>query len=113
LEVFEQEQTLSQLPAKVASLAAHLRRIAEHPQVGDVRQCGLLAGIELVRDRRTKEPYPWEEKRGLRACRCALEQGVWLRPLGNVIVIMPPLCVRPDELDRICEAAEAGIRATT
>ena len=68
LDVFEEEQTLARLPAKIARLAEHLRRIGRLPQVGDVRQCGLIAGIELVRDRPTKEPYPWEERRGMRVC---------------------------------------------
>jgi adenosylmethionine-8-amino-7-oxononanoate aminotransferase len=111
LEVFEQEQTLSHLQPKIDRLAEHLVRIAKNPQVGDVRQRGLIAGIELVRDRQTKEPYPWEEKRGIRICQHALAEGIWLRPLGNVLVIMPPLAISPDELDRICAAVESGIAA--
>jgi adenosylmethionine-8-amino-7-oxononanoate aminotransferase len=66
-----------------------------------------------VRDRATKQPYPWEEKLGMRVCDWARARGVLLRPLGNVIVIMPPLSVRVDELDRICEAVEGGIVAVT
>src|SRR5207253_1777894 len=106
--VFEEEQTLEKLQPKIARLSEHLARIAEQPQVGDVRQRGLIAGIELVRDRQTKAPYPWEEKRGIRVCQHALREGVWLRPLGNVIVIMPPLVITLEELDRICQAVENG-----
>jgi adenosylmethionine-8-amino-7-oxononanoate aminotransferase len=113
LEVFEEEKVLEQLPAKIACLAQHLGRIAQHPHVGDVRQRGLMAGIELVRDRETHEPYPWAEQRGLRACRVALEHGVLLRPLGNVLVVMPPLAVSLDELDQIMLALERGIEAVT
>jgi adenosylmethionine-8-amino-7-oxononanoate aminotransferase len=113
LEVFEQEQTLAELQPKIARLADHLARIAQHPHVGDIRQRGLIAGIELVRDRTTHEPFPWEEKRGIQVCQHALEQGVWLRPLGNVIVIMPPLAISLAELDRICSAVESGIDAAT
>ena len=91
----------------------YLARIAEHPHVGDIRQCGLIAGIELVRDRQTKEPYPWAEKRGIRVCQHALSEGVWLRPLGNVIVIMPPLAISIEELDRICTAVERGVELVT
>ena len=83
------------------------------PHVGDVRQRGLIGAIELVRDRATKEPYPWEEGIGLAVCRVAREHGVLARPLGNVLVIMPPLSIRLDELDRICQALEAGIVAVT
>nr|NIP86536.1 aminotransferase class III-fold pyridoxal phosphate-dependent enzyme [Planctomycetales bacterium] len=113
LDVFHEEQTLAHLPAKIERLGEHLQRMAQHPHVGDVRQCGLLAGIELVAQQATKTPYPWEEKRGIRACQHALADGVWLRPLGNVVVIMPPLAISLEELDRICLAAEKGILAAT
>jgi adenosylmethionine-8-amino-7-oxononanoate aminotransferase len=113
LDVFDEEQTLEQLKPKIARLSEHLARIALHPHVGDVRQCGLIAGIELVKNRQTKEPFPWPEKRGIRVCQHALTRGVWLRPLGNVIVILPPLAISLDELDRICIAVENGIAVAT
>jgi len=113
LEVFEEERTLENLQPKIARLAEHLARIARLPHVGDVRQQGIMAGIELVKDRDTKEPYPWAEKRGIRVCQHARTHGVWLRPLGNVVVIMPPLAIALDELDRICTSAERGITAAT
>jgi len=110
LDVFEQERTLENLPPKIARLAEHLQQLAELPHVGDVRQCGLIGAVELVRDKTTKEPFAWEEKRGIRVCRAALERGVWLRPLGNVIVIMPPLAISLEQLDQIAEAIDYGIR---
>ncbi|TVS21188.1 MAG: adenosylmethionine--8-amino-7-oxononanoate transaminase [Planctomycetaceae bacterium] len=113
LEVFEEEQTLEQMPAKIERLAEQLQRIAGLEHVGDVRQCGLMAGVELVRDRETAEPYPWQQQRGIRACHHALQHGVWLRPLGNVIVIMPPLSITLDELERIGQAVYDGILAAT
>lgn len=109
LDVFDEERTLDRLPEKIDRLAMHLQRIARLPHVGSVRQRGMIAGIELVRDTATKAPYPWSEKRGLRACDHARTLGVLLRPLGNVIVLMPPLAITLDELDRICAAAETGI----
>jgi adenosylmethionine-8-amino-7-oxononanoate aminotransferase len=113
LDVFEEEQTLADLKPKVARLAEHLARIARLEQVGDVRQRGLMAGIELVRDCETKAPYPWDQQRGIRVCLQARKEGVLLRPLGNVIVIMPPLAITLDELDRLCLAIERGILAVT
>ncbi|MDY0167812.1 MAG: adenosylmethionine--8-amino-7-oxononanoate transaminase [Thermoguttaceae bacterium] len=113
LDVFDEERTLDRLPEKIDRLAMHLQRIARLPHVGFVRQRGLIAGIELVRDKATKDPYPWAEKRGLLACDHARTLGVLLRPLGNVIVLMPPLTITLDELDRICTAAETGIRNAT
>lgn len=112
LDVFEEEQTLAHLPAKIARLNEHLARIAQHPHVGDVRQCGLIGAIELVRNRATHEPFAWEEKRGQKVCDFARTQGVLARPLGNVLVILPPLSISLDDLDRIAFALEAGIHAT-
>jgi adenosylmethionine-8-amino-7-oxononanoate aminotransferase len=111
LEIFDEERTLEATRPKIARLSEHLARISDQPHVGDVRQCGLMAGIELVKDRNTKEPFPWAEKRGIRVCQHALSEGVWLRPLGNVVVILPPLAISLEELDRICTAVERGIAA--
>jgi adenosylmethionine-8-amino-7-oxononanoate aminotransferase len=113
LDVFEEERTLEQLRPKIARLADHLARLAELPHVGHVRQCGLIAGIELVRDGATKEPYPWTEQRGIRVCDYARGEGVLLRPLGDVIVIMPPLAISLEQLDRIAGAVERGILSAT
>jgi adenosylmethionine---8-amino-7-oxononanoate aminotransferase len=113
LAIFDEEQTLVRVQPKIARLAEHLERIARLTHVGHVRQRGLIAGIELVRDQATKEPYPWAEKRGQRICDFARTEGVLLRPLGNVIVIMPPLSITLDELDRICLAVERGIPLAT
>ena len=111
LDIFEEERTLEKLPAKIARLKEHLARIAQMPHVGNVRQRGLIAAVELARDVETKEPYPWKEQRGLRVCAHARTLGVWLRPLGNVIVIMPPLSIEPDQLDTIMTAIEQSIAA--
>lgn len=113
LEIFDEERTLERLPEKSERLKANLSRLAEHPHVGDIRGRGLIWGIELVQDRATKEPYPWEERRGHRACEEAKRRGVWLRPLGNVIVAMPPLSVTLEQIDALCAAIEAGVEAAT
>lgn len=113
LDVFEEEQTLAGLTEKIARLTRHLQRISKRPHVGDVRQCGMIGAVELVRDRATKEPYAWTDRRGARVCDRARAQGVLLRPLGNILVIMPPLAITLEELDRICTAIEQGIAAAT
>jgi adenosylmethionine-8-amino-7-oxononanoate aminotransferase len=109
LKIFEEEETLQTIQPKINRLSEHLRRMAAHPQVGDVRQCGLIAGVELVADKEKKTPNAWQERRGWRVCESALREGVWVRPLGNVVVIMPPLAISLDELDRICLAVERGL----
>jgi adenosylmethionine---8-amino-7-oxononanoate aminotransferase len=113
LDVFDGEQVLAGLPAKIARLSQHLERIGRQRNVGDVRQQGLLAGIELVRDRETREPYPWDEQVGSRVCQYARREGVLLRPLGNVIVVVPPLAISLDELDRLLLVIERGIAEVT
>jgi adenosylmethionine-8-amino-7-oxononanoate aminotransferase len=109
LQVFNDEQTLAHLPAKIDRLAQHLQRIARHAHVGSVRQCGFIAAIDLVKNKATGEPFPWEEKRGLQVCKQALSHGVWLRPLGSVLVIMPPLAISLAQLDQICHAVECSL----
>lgn len=113
LDLFRDERVLESLPAKIDRLAHHAGRLAALEGVGAVRQCGLVLGIELVADKATGRPHPWQEQRGRRACAAALRHGAILRPLGDVIVIMPPLVVSAAELDQLATATEAGIRATS
>jgi adenosylmethionine-8-amino-7-oxononanoate aminotransferase len=102
LDLIESAQLLERLPAKTARLAHHLQRMAELPSVGDVRQRGLIAGIELVEDKASKKSFPPERRTGAQICRRARDQGVLLRPLGDVIVVMPPLAIDLPLLDRLC-----------
>ena len=109
LELFEEDRLLETLQPKIAQLGGWLKRLAAHPRVGDVRQCGLAAGIELVQDRNSKTPYPWEEKIGIKVCRAARAQGIFSRPLGNTVVVFPPLAIMPDELDFLMQGLERAI----
>ena len=113
LDIFRDERVLDSLPAKIDRLAAHATRLAALDGVGGVRQCGLVLGIELVADKATGRPHPWQEQRGRRACAAARAHGALLRPLGDVVVIMPPLSVSGAELDCLAAAAAAGIRAAS
>jgi adenosylmethionine-8-amino-7-oxononanoate aminotransferase len=109
LDLFDKEHLLESLPPKIDRLRQHLERIGQLEHVGHVRQCGLIAGIELVRDRAAKEPYPRSERRGWRVCLQARTEGVLLRPLGDVVVIFPPLAISLEELDFLCEVIERSI----
>ncbi len=112
LDVFEEERTLESLPAKMARLDEHLARIARLPHVGDVRRCGMIAAVELVRDVATKAAVSaGSSAAARRACDHALTEGVWIRPLGDVIVLMPPLAISLEQIDRIAAAVEHGIVA--
>ena len=111
LDLFRDERVLESLPAKIDRLAAHAARLGALQGVGAVRQCGLVLGIELVADKATGRAHPWQEQRGRRACVAARRHGALLRPLGDVVVIMPPLSISEPELDCLAAAAESGIRA--
>ncbi len=113
LDIFEREKTLEELKPKIATLETFLREMAELEHVGDARNKGMVAGIELVREKSTKEPYPWEEKMGWRVCRYAREHGVIIRPLGNVVVIMPPLSIGPENLVRLLKIIKDGVVKAT
>ncbi len=102
LDLFEAKGLLGGLPEKVERLQRHLRRMQELTFVGDVRQRGLIAGIELVSDKPAKQRFPSDQRVGARVCRLAREQGVLLRPLGDVLVVMPPLSIDVSLLDRLC-----------
>ena len=113
LDVFRDERVLEGLPPKIERLRECVARLARLEHVGATRQCGLVAGLDLVADKATGRPYPWQEQRGTRACLAARSHGALLRQLGDVVVLMPPLCVSLPELDLLAAAAEAGIRAAT
>lgn len=113
LDLFEETGLLEAVGQRSKQLTEWLQRISRHPQVGEVRQCGLAAGIELVRDKGTRESYPWEEKRGIRVCLEARRHGVLSRPLGNTVVVFPPLAILSEELDLLMVALERSIATIT
>lgn len=110
LQIFEDDGILAELPGKISRLGAELARLRDLPAVGDVRQFGLAAGIELVADRDSRTPFPASERRAMRVCRAARDRGVFLRPLGDVIVLMPPLTITTTELTMLIDAIRAGIQ---
>jgi adenosylmethionine---8-amino-7-oxononanoate aminotransferase len=69
----------------------------------------MIAAVELVQDKAAKTPFPWHEKRGMRVCMHAMSEGVWIRPLGNVVYLMPPLAISLEEIDRLCGTVTRGI----
>ena len=110
LEIFQQQPVLennSQLAAFMSKIAA---RFNEHPHVAEVRQTGMIVAIEMVKNKHTREPYPWQERRGQRVYQYALSKGVLLRPLGNVIYFMPPYIITEEQLLMLVEVAWDGIQ---
>lgn len=95
---------LAALPEKIDLAARRLAELADHPNVGDIRQCGLMIGIELVSDRRGPRPFDPAERIGAKVCFAARRRGVIIRPLGDVVVLMPAPGMDRDTLDRLLGA---------
>ena len=113
LETFEKEQTLLKLRDKIAWLEGYLEKFQALRHVGEIRHKGFMVGIELVLNRETKEPYPDKDKIGIKVTQKARENGLIIRPLGNVIVLMPPLSITKDELDQITNVTFDAIKKVT
>lgn len=113
IDIFEREDTLKNLESKLFVLNEKLAEISSLPHVGDTRHKGLMAGIELVKEKSTKKPYPWEEKLGWKVAYAAREHGIIIRPLGNVIVIMPPLSISSEILVLLMEFIKISIISAT
>jgi adenosylmethionine-8-amino-7-oxononanoate aminotransferase len=113
LELFDMERTLENLQPKVERLGEHLRTLSQHPNVATTRQRGLIGALELTRQKSSGAPYSPAQCRGWRVCRESLRRGVWLRPLGDVLYVMPPLAISLAELDHIMETLSASIDSVT
>ncbi len=113
LDVFEKDQTLKKLQPKIEMLSAELTKISELSHVGHVRQAGFMAGIELVLDKRTTDRYDAGDRIGHKVCQMARRLGAFLRPLGDVIVIIPPLVIAERELLVLTDIVRTAIEKTT
>lgn len=103
LNLYTQPDFLPRIRHLAALLADLLEVFKNHPNVGDIRCCGFLAGVELVRDRKTKEPFSMDERVCHKITLAARKYGVITRPLGNVLVFMPPYVINEDGLERLVE----------
>ncbi|MBP1729287.1 MAG: bioA, partial [Deltaproteobacteria bacterium] len=112
LDLFSANRLLESLPVKISYLQTRLKAMLEIETVGDVRQCGMAAGIELVKGE-SGEPYDWEERIGVQVCLEARKHSLFLRPLGNVIVVFPPLSITMEELALLMDGIEKSIIAVT
>ena len=109
LDIFKNDDVLKNLQPRIELLTKLLEPFKEHPHVGDVRQRGFIAALELVKDKASKEDYPSEEKVGARVCKHARKLGLIIRPLSNVIVIMPPYIITKDELAKMIDIISESI----
>jgi adenosylmethionine---8-amino-7-oxononanoate aminotransferase len=104
LKILNGRQSTSSRQRIQRTLHSETKRLWELPQIGDIRQVGNVVGIELVRDWKTRQPFALGEKSGIRVCQAMAERGVLTRPIGNVLVLMPPYCTTNRQLKRMIEA---------
>jgi len=108
LRVFEEERTLEKLQPKIDGMTALLSDLATDLHVGEIRQCGFIAGIDVVRADGT--PYPWQDQTGAKVCLAARRHGLLTRPIRDTLVLMPPLSFTDEQLEHAVSALRAGIR---
>jgi adenosylmethionine-8-amino-7-oxononanoate transaminase len=113
LKIFEQERVLESLPEKIEFLREELKRFASHPHVGEVRQLGMMAGIELVQNKAGSTPYPLDQRVAYRVCQAARKRGALLRPLGDVLVVLPPLAIETETLHELLNALYSSLEECT
>ena len=109
ISLFQQQDVIGNNRRLAALMSKAVERFQAHPHVAEVRQTGMIVAIELVKNKQTREAYPWQQRRGLKVYRYALEQGVLLRPLGNVIYFMPPYVISESEISLMVEVCWQGI----
>jgi len=113
IDLFKKEKTLARLQPKIAYLKKELSVLSELSHVGNIRQKGFMVGIELVKERATKTPYPAADKIGARVVLECRKRGLIIRPLGDVIVLMPPLSISLQELKKMVQIVFESIRLIT
>ena len=110
LAIFRDEEVLKKNEIKARMIAAKVRALADaHPHVGEYRHLGMIGALELVEDKITKKPFDWQRRVGYGIYKIALEKGVLLRPLGNVIYFMPPYIVEEEDIDLMIRVAFESI----
>jgi adenosylmethionine---8-amino-7-oxononanoate aminotransferase len=110
LRIFQDEDVLGKNVMKSKLIAEKAMALFDgHPQVGEYRQLGMIGALELVEDQKTKKPFDWRKRVGYGIYRIALEKGVLLRPLGNIIYFMPPYVVKEEDIDKMLRVAFGSI----
>jgi adenosylmethionine-8-amino-7-oxononanoate aminotransferase len=109
LKIFATEKTLEGNSVLAQALTKRLAKFWDHPHVGDVRQEGLICAIEIVRNFKTREAFPFAERIGHRICEAARAHGLLTRPVGDVLVLMPPYCVTENQIAQMADALWLGL----
>ena len=106
IKPIKEEKTLEKMQEIMPLFHSRLEKFRDRPNIGDVRYIGLIGALELVKDKKTREGFPAAERIGLKVYKEGLARNLILRPLGNIIYLFLPLCVKKDELEDILERFE-------
>jgi len=109
LAIFRDEPVIERNRSTAAHMLSAVEHLRDHPHVAEIRQCGMILAIELMKDPASRTPWPWEERRGLRIYRHALAHGALIRPLGTTIYFMPPYVISGEEIDILARVSVEGI----
>ncbi len=109
IDLFEEEKTLENVKKSIKILEERLPEFLDLNHVIDVRNYGLMAGVELIKDKKNKEPYHYGERVGFKVAKAMIKRGIWVRPLGDVMVIMPPLSIKEEELNYFLDSLKESI----
>ena len=111
LAIFAEDDVIAGNRVLAGRMTEATAGLADHPHVAEVRQTGMILAIETVKDKKSGERHDWRERRGLRAYEYALSQGALLRPIGNVIYLMPPYVIEPEQIDWLAGVAQGAVEA--
>lgn len=109
LDIFQQDSVIENNQCLAQVMADATVHLNDHPHVAEVRQTGMVLAVEMVKDKKKRDAYPWQERRGLRIYQHALTRGALLRPLGNVSYLMPPYVITEEQIRFLAEVMEEGI----
>lgn len=113
LDLFEQDKIIEKNRHLAKYMQDAVLSIADHPHIAEIRQHGMILAIEMVKEKATREAYPWQERRGLRVYQHGLKNNMLLRPLGNVVYFMPPYVITQREIKQMAQVAIEGINLAT
>jgi len=113
MELFEKRDVLADNRGLARQMLEAVTQLRNHPHIGDIRQTGMVLALEMVAQREPMIQYDWTQRRGMKVYEHAMQQGVLLRPIGNVVYFMPPYVINSDEIRLMAKVAMDGIELAT
>ncbi len=113
LDMFDSENIIEKNRTTAKFMGEAFAHLNDHPHVAEVRQTGMVLAAEMVSDKKNRVPYPWQERRGLKVYQHGLENECLLRPIGNVVYLMPPYVIDREQISHLAKIATEGIDLAT